>query len=184
MQTDVKKIMLVKLSMEEFNQQDWVWLGVAPGTDDCVFCGKIVMNEHLSSCPSQMINITEGTIDLWTHINNDERTEDERHADIGKSIMYAADIIIRSQKEWGMKHTLSKYHEVLNNWGMINEFAEVLQKLGYLETAEEVINFYKKPTEYERIYIIWEEYDFCFFDDDTWIDFSSVVDSLNDGDTI
>ena len=53
-----------------------------------------------------------------------------------------------------------------------------------MTTFDEVINFYKKPTEFERIYIIWEEYDFCFFDDDTWIDFTSVVDSLNDGDTI
>lgn len=184
MQTDVKKIMLVKLSMEEFNQQDWVWLGIAPGTDDCLFCGKVVMGEHLASCPSQMININEGTISLWTHLNDDDRTQEEQLIDIGKSIMYAADIIIRSQKEWGTKHTLEKYNDVLNNWALVNEFAEILQKLGYLENADDVIAFYKNPTEYERIFVLWEEYDYCFSDDDTWIDFISVVDSLNNGDTI
>jgi len=170
--------------MEQFNQEDWLWVGVAPDVHDCVFCGQVVANQHLGSCPSNLISVTEGTISLWTNINNEFRSEDEIAQDIGKTIMYAADLIIKSQKEWGTKHILEKLDDVLNDWGLVTEFVEVLMELNIIQSATEVIDFYKNPTMYEKEFLLWEEYDYPYSDDEAWHDFKKVVMLSQHGDTL
>ena len=92
--------------MEQFNQDDWIWIGIAPDTDDCMFCGKVYENSHLSSCPSNMVSVHEGAISLWTHMYDDYRTEEDYAKDVGKQLMMAADQVIKAQKDWAKKTTL------------------------------------------------------------------------------
>ena len=73
--------------------------------------------------------------------------------------------------------------EVFNDWSCITDFAEVLYELGLVQTATEVIDYYKNPTMYESEFLIWSEYDFPFSNEGPWHDFKMRVDLLNNGDT-
>ena len=169
--------------MEEFNQEDWIWIDVAPNTDNCMFCGEVYDQVHLSSCPSNLVSVHEGAISLWTHMYDDMRSEEEYAHDIGKQLMMAADQVIKAQKDWAKKSTLQKMEEVFNEWSVITEFADVLYELGLVQTVTEVIDYYKNPTMYEKEFIIWEEYEYPFSDDDTWQEFISRLDLPNNGET-
>ena len=114
----------------------------------------------------------------------DHPERDEIAQDIGKTIMYAADLIIKSQKEWGTKHILEKLDDVLNDWGLVTEFVEVLMELNIIQSATEVIDFYKNPTMYEKEFLLWEEYDYPYSDDEAWHDFKKVVLLSQHGDTL
>ena len=168
--------------MEENSNEYRVWVSSEP-LESCVFCGEISMGIHMSSCPSNLISLHEGQVQLFTRLQDDDRTEEEYHSDIGKQLMYAADTIIKSQREWSRKHTLEKMEEVFNNWSCITDFAEVLFELGIVQTATEVIDYYKNPTMYESEFLIWSEYDFPFSDEGPWHDFKMRVDLLHNGDT-
>tara|TARA_Y100000356_G_scaffold329_1_gene246 strand:+ start:882 stop:1397 length:516 start_codon:yes stop_codon:yes gene_type:complete len=169
--------------MEQFNQDDWIWIGIAPDTDDCMFCGKVYENSHLSSCPSNMVSVHEGAISLWTHMYDDYRSEEDYAKDVGKQLMMAADQVIKAQKDWAKKTTLQKMEEVFNNWGVITEFADVLFDLGLVNTPSEVIDYYKNPTIYDKEFVLWEEYEYPFPDDEAWQEFVLRLDLPNNGET-
>lgn len=165
--------------MEEYDNEAWIWLDVEPNTDNCVFCGEVEHNNHLSSCPSNIISVHEGAVSMWTRLYDDNRTEDEYHSDVGKQLMFSADLIIQAQKEWSRKSILAKMDEVFNNWGVITDFAEVLLELGIVQSSTEVIDYYKNPTMYEKEFFIWTEYDYPFPDDDSWHEFKSRLNLPN-----
>jgi len=168
--------------MEENSSEYRVWIS-SDNIEKCVFCGEVSMGIHMSSCPSNLISLHEGQVQLFTRLHDEDRTEDEYHSDVGKQLMYAADAIIKSQKEWSRKHTLEKMEDVFNNWSCITDFAEVLFDLEIVQTATEVIDYYKNPTMYESEFLIWSEYDFPFFDEGSWFDFRMRVELLHNGDT-
>ena len=73
--------------------------------------------------------------------------------------------------------------EVFNNWGVITEFADVLYDLGLVNTPSEVIDYYKNPTIYDKEFVLWEEYEYPFPDDEAWQEFVLRLDLPNNGET-
>jgi hypothetical protein len=167
--------------MEEFNQDSWIWIDVSDTQDDCVFCGTVFKNDHLATCPSNIISYHEGATRLWTRLFDDEKTTEDYYSDIGKQLMMAADQILKAQQVWTDKTILQKMDEVFNNWGILTEFAEVLYELKIVQTPTEIIDYYKNPTMYEREFTIWSEFDYPFVDEDTWQDFISRLNLQNNG---
>ena len=91
--------------------------------------------------------------------------------------------VIKAQKDWAKKTTLQKMEEVFNNWGVITEFADVLYDLGLVNTPSEVIDYYKNPTIYDKEFVLWEEYEYPFPDDEAWQEFVLRLDLPNNGET-
>lgn len=169
--------------MEEFNKEDFIWLNIEPMEEQCTFCGIVLNQQHLETCPSNIISFHEGASRLWTRMFDDNKTIDDYASDIGMQLMMAADQVLKAQKSWTDKSILQKMDEVFNNWGILTEFAEVLYELGIVQTPTEVIDYYKNPTMYEKEFVLWSEYDYPEPFDDSWQDFINRLDLSNNGDT-
>ena len=165
---------------EEYNEYEFVWLEPETNTN-CQFCGDVTQGEHLETCASNLINYHEGAFRLWTKLFDDNKTPEDFYSDIGQQLMMAADQVMKAQQSWTRKSILEKMDEVFNKWGIITEFAEVLYQLGIVQTATEVIDYYKNPTMYEKEFILWCEYDYPDNMSDTWQDFISRLDLSNNG---
>lgn len=169
--------------MEEFDQESWIWVDISQQEDHCHFCGTILKNEHMETCPSNIVSFHEGASRLWTRMFDDNKTPDDYYSEIGKQLMMAADQVLKAQKAWTDKSILGKMDEVFNQWGILTEFAEVLYELGIVQTPTEIIDYYKNPTMYEKEFVIWSEYDYPDSLSDTWQDFISRLDLPDNGDT-
>ena len=64
--------------MEENSNEYMVWVSSEP-LESCVFCGEISMGIHMSSCPSNLISLHECQVQLFTRLQDDDRTEEEYH---------------------------------------------------------------------------------------------------------
>ena len=163
------------------NEFNWIWVNFDDITEQCHFCGDITRKTHFESCPSQLINIQEANVQLWENYMDSGRTEEELAKDIGKQMMFIADAIVQSQKNWSSKLLLERADEVLNNWSLINEFANNLNQLDILVTAEEVLDFFNKPTLYQKEFMLWLEYYCPNKEDETWQLFVDTLQSLDNG---
>jgi hypothetical protein len=166
--------------MEEFDRYEFIWYD-EPTENHCQFCGTVIGGQHLETCATNIISFHEGATRLWTRLFDDNKVPEDYYSDIGQQLMMSADQVLKAQKAWTDKSILGKMDEVFNKWGIITEFAEILYQLGIVQTATEVIDYYKNPTMYENEFTLWAEYDYPDNLSDTWQDFISRLDLSNNG---
>ena len=94
------------------------------------------------------------------YIPNPDILNTEMSNQIGNHLFLIADAILDAQHKWEQKTYMNRINEMLNQYRFYSNFAQTLYDAGAFNTVEEVLEFIKDPTKFDRLYNLWLELGF------------------------
>ena len=63
----------------------------------------------------------------------------------------------KKQAEWMDKMLIERVENVMKDWPMFISFIEVLRRLSYFRTVDDLIDYLKYPSHREKVFLAWTE---------------------------
>ena len=63
----------------------------------------------------------------------------------------------KKQAEWMDKMLIERVESIMKDWPMFMSFIEVLRRLSYFRTVDDLIDYLKYPSQREKVFLAWTE---------------------------